>query len=262
MAMAGLSVFRYLRIRSGDWLSTSGSWTGRIAGVRLRTHFKAGAVHVSSLFIASAVALSPVPALAIIRWVNFTVEREGEAAARPHRASQVAVFLASALVPLSLAFGGRDDGGVATMIAVSCGLLLIAISLLDAAVMIVQPGSVILLSLASAAYWGVVEPDQILDGLAGAALGYGLLAGVAWAYRVARGVSGLGAADPTLMAACGLLLGWTLVPLALVAAAGLGLAFVGLRHACGGALQWQDRMPFAPCLAAGTWIVWNLPPFH
>ncbi|KDD57620.1 prepilin peptidase [Bordetella bronchiseptica] len=78
--------------------------------------------------------------------------------------------------------------------------------------------------LANAAGMGLATPAQAI---AGAAAGYALLAGVAWAFRRRTGRDGLGLGDAKLLAALGAWLGWQALP-ALLLAAGLWGVAAGL----------------------------------
>ncbi len=88
--------------------------------------------------------------------------------------------------------------------------------------------------------------------LAGAALGYGALAGIGWAYLRLRGIDGLGLGDAKLLAAGGAWLGWTGLPSALLWAS---LAGVALAVATG-PFAARRAIPFGPGIAAGIWLTW------
>jgi leader peptidase (prepilin peptidase)/N-methyltransferase len=91
---------------------------------------------------------------------------------------------------------------------------------------------------------------------ASAALGFLLLAGVAWGYRRVRGRAGLGLGDAKLLAASGAWLGAAALPTVLLWATGAGLVCVLLAHRRGGTLNGASRLPFGPFLAFGFWLVW------
>ncbi|MBN3268097.1 hypothetical protein CUR95_12640 [Bordetella bronchiseptica] len=103
--------------------------------------------------------------------------------------------------------------------------------------------------LANAAGMGLATPVQAI---AGAAAGYALLAGVAWAFRRRTGRDGLGLGDAKLLAALGAWLGWPALP-ALLLAAGLWGVAAGLLA------RWRRRaalQPLGPGLAFGAaaWV--------
>jgi len=97
--------------------------------------------------------------------------------------------------------------------------------------------------------------DALLDAALGAAVGYGLLAAVAWAYRRVRGREGLGLGDAKLLAVAGAWVGWQGLPLVLLAASLAALAFVAALAMRRGRFDWQAPLPFGPFLAAGLWLV-------
>ena len=95
--------------------------------------------------------------------------------------------------------------------------------------------------------------------LIGAVAGYGVFAGLGWAYRALRGREGLGGGDAKLMAAAGAWLGWAPLPLVVLLGAGLALAaaLVRYRRLTLGAFAGQS-VPFGAPLALAIYIVWLL----
>lgn len=95
-----------------------------------------------------------------------------------------------------------------------------------------------------------------LFALAGALLGYGLIAGLGYVWRQMRGYEGIGLGDAKLLAAGGAWVGVGLLPVILLMASGAGLIgaiFVALRPH-----KDEDRVaiPFGPALALGIWTAW------
>jgi len=99
-----------------------------------------------------------------------------------------------------------------------------------------------------------------LDAVIGAALGFGGLWLLAFAYRRVRGRDGLGDGDPILLAAGGSWVGWIGLPSVLVWASAAGLSYVAARLLLGRRMSGEDRLPFGPCLAIGIWLTWMLGP--
>ena len=99
-----------------------------------------------------------------------------------------------------------------------------------------------------------------LDAVIGAAVGFGGLWLLAFAYRRLRGREGLGDGDPILLAAGGAWVGWIGLPSVLLWASAAGLSFVAARLLVGGKVTGEDRLPFGPCLAVGIWLTWMLGP--
>ena len=100
-------------------------------------------------------------------------------------------------------------------------------------------------------------PDRpVPDHLAGAAVGWGALAGLAWAYRRVRGVDGLGLGDAKLLGAAGAWLGWTPLPSVLIIACLVAFIWVGARTLRGGGAAGHERLAFGAPLSLAVWIVW------
>jgi len=102
------------------------------------------------------------------------------------------------------------------------------------------------------------EPGQALpvsarDAILGAAAGYLSLWLVFHAFRLVTGKEGMGYGDFKLFAAMGAWLGWKMLPLVILLAAGTG-AVLGILMIV---LRGRDRaapMPFGPYLAAAGWL--------
>ena len=105
-----------------------------------------------------------------------------------------------------------------------------------------------------ATWW--LAPEDMLDHALAAALGYLAFRGIAILYRRLRGREGLGQGDAKLMAAAGAWSGLAALPNVLFGAAILGLAFAGLQGLRGHPVSRQMRLPFGPCLAVATWLIW------
>src|SRR5262245_51472876 len=91
---------------------------------------------------------------------------------------------------------------------------------------------------------------------ASALIGFGVLAGVAFAYARLRGRPGLGLGDAKLLAAAGAWLGAQALPSVLLLACGSALLGLLIRGWRTGSLSATSRVPFGPFLAFGIWLVW------
>ena len=94
--------------------------------------------------------------------------------------------------------------------------------------------------------------------LIGAMSGYGVFAGLAWAYRRFRGYEGLGLGDAKLFAAAGAWLGWVALPLVALIASGAGLAAALIYQVGRKKAVRNEAVAFGPFIAAGFWAVWLL----
>lgn len=97
-------------------------------------------------------------------------------------------------------------------------------------------------------------PDRAI----GAAVGWLLLAGLAFAYRRLRGRDGLGLGDAKLLAAGGAWLGWQALPW--VVLVGAGAALVAVLVAARGQVSRHTAIAFGPWLALGIWVMRLLGP--
>lgn len=91
------------------------------------------------------------------------------------------------------------------------------------------------------------------DRAVGAAMGYLLFAGLAFAYRRLRGRDGLGLGDAKLLAAGGAWLGWQALPW--VVLAGAGAALLAVLVSTRGQVARHTAIAFGPWLALGIWLM-------
>jgi len=100
-------------------------------------------------------------------------------------------------------------------------------------------------------------PDPPLwNHLAGAAIGYGVLAAIGWAFWRVRGEEGLGLGDAKLLGAGGAWLGWRALPSVLIIACLLAFALIAIRAAFQGPASVRRRIAFGAPLCAAIWVVW------
>jgi len=96
----------------------------------------------------------------------------------------------------------------------------------------------------------------IADHLAGAAIGYGALAALAWAYEKARGREGVGLGDAKLLGAAGAWLGWRDLPSVVLIACAAAFLWVGVLAIARGRAALRDPLAFGVPLCLAVWIVW------
>lgn len=99
-----------------------------------------------------------------------------------------------------------------------------------------------------------------VDSLIGAIAGFGLLWGIAWAYRAWRKRDGLGGGDPFLFAGAGAWVGWMGLPSVLLWACAVGFSLIAARLIVRRKVRGDDRLPFGSLLVVGIWLVWMYGP--
>ena len=98
--------------------------------------------------------------------------------------------------------------------------------------------------------------SPILDHLAGAAVGWGALAALAWVYRRWRGIDGIGLGDAKLLGAAGAWLGWAALPSVLLASCAAAFLWVAWRIVRRGQPALNERIAFGVPLCLAIWTVW------
>jgi leader peptidase (prepilin peptidase)/N-methyltransferase len=199
---------------------------------------------------ACGAALGPlelVPLLSLL-WLRGRCRHCGVVIAPRHIAIEIA---AGAIGVTALALHS-DGHGIAGAVF---GWMLLALLVLDVEHLWLPDRLTLPLGLAgvAATLW-LGRP--LLHSLAGAAIGWVSLAGIAAAYKAMTGRSGMGGGDPKLFAAIGAWLGWLALPVVLVLAAVLGLALAGYDRLSGRAVTRYSRVPLGAMLAAAAWPVW------
>lgn len=94
------------------------------------------------------------------------------------------------------------------------------------------------------------------NALAGAVIGYLLIAGLAALWRRLRGYEGIGLGDAKLLAAGGAWVGANQLPLVLMSASTLGLVAVLIVSKKQLSEESRAAIPFGPALGFGVWICW------
>jgi leader peptidase (prepilin peptidase) / N-methyltransferase len=136
------------------------------------------------------------------------------------------------------------------------GWALLALSWIDWRHMILPDALTLPLLLAGLGAAQLLDPGNIFDYAIGAALGFLLFRAVAWAYRAARGRDGLGEGDAKLLAAAGAWVTWLGLAQVMLIAALTGIVVAVAGRLAGKKVEAQTAIPFGPCLAFGTWLVW------
>ena len=113
-------------------------------------------------------------------------------------------------------------------------------------------------AIAAGLAWAALFTGVWVQALAGAALGYGLIAGLAAYWRKTRGYEGIGLGDAKLLAGGGAWVGVLGLPVILLIASILGLLAGVIVSSAPQSRQARLALPFGPCLGIGIWIVWCL----
>lgn len=112
-----------------------------------------------------------------------------------------------------------------------------------------------LVPLGLAAAWLGLGPP-LLDRLAGAVLGWMVLALIALLYRRLRGREGMGGGDPKLLAGIGAWVGALQLPFILLGAGLLGLAAIALMRLRREPVTRTTRLPLGALMVLAAWPVW------
>jgi len=165
------------------------------------------------------------------------------------------------LVPLGLAATlcsvisyALPGGGLDGMTLLITALLLLIASWIDLAVLRLPNLLVIALLLLGIGRSALgVGPDMI-NALAGAAIGLGLMGLTGAIYKLVRRQSGLGMGDIKIAAALGLLVGAQGILLVLLVASVLQ-ALIGVATLAFGSGRIRQEQPFGPALALASWLL-------
>jgi leader peptidase (prepilin peptidase)/N-methyltransferase len=144
------------------------------------------------------------------------------------------------------------------VLVASCGLAwaLFTLAVIDVRIMRLPDALTLPLVVAGLAASALLPGRPILDHLAGAALGYGGLAALAWAFQRVRGREGVGLGDAKLLAAAGAWLGWAALPSALLIACLAAFAWIAARRLVDRRHAVGAPVAFGAPLALGFWVVW------
>lgn len=117
----------------------------------------------------------------------------------------------------------------------------------------ILPNSITLPGIVIGLLFSLIAPPGWKDALIGAALGAGLLYGIAWAYYLWRREEGMGMGDVKMLAMIGAFLGWKAVIVTLVLSSFSG-AIIGVSMMAVQKGDMKYALPFGTFLAIGTVI--------
>ncbi|PVM82276.1 prepilin peptidase [Caulobacter endophyticus] len=108
----------------------------------------------------------------------------------------------------------------------------------------------------------LVLREPVWTPVLGAAVGFGSLWLLAFAYKRLRGREGLGGGDPRLLGAIGAWTGWSALPSVVVWAGLAGISVALAQLVLRRRVTMDQRLPFGVFLAIGAWLTWLLGPLH
>lgn len=168
--------------------------------------------------------------------------------------------LAAVVGVMVLAFGWAAARGPPDwpllVVSLCLGGVLVSLAAIDLAVFRLPDGFTLPLLAGGLAVAALLPDKPIAGHLAGAAVGWGGLAMLAWVWRRWRGVDGIGLGDAKLLGAAGAWLGWSALPSVLLIACGAAFVWVGARAVRGGAAAARERIAFGAPLCLAIWTVW------
>jgi leader peptidase (prepilin peptidase)/N-methyltransferase len=107
----------------------------------------------------------------------------------------------------------------------------------------------------------MLASERLTASVLGAVVGYLSFRAIALTYRVSRGREGLGGGDAKLLSAAGAWVGWAALPDVVLLAAVFGLGLVVTMKISGRFIDKVAIIPFGPCLALASWMVYLYGPF-
>ncbi|MGI8841970.1 MAG: prepilin peptidase [Caulobacteraceae bacterium] len=164
-------------------------------------------------------------------------------------------IMAGGLAVFAWAWAATPPGS-ALALSLGLGWLLLILAVVDARIFRLPDRLTLPLLAAGLAATFALPNAPIVDHLAGAVLGYAVLAAIGWIFWRLRGEEALGLGDAKLLAAGGAWLGWRPLPSVLILACLLALAWVAVRAAGRGRATLRAHTAFGPPLCLAIWIVW------
>jgi leader peptidase (prepilin peptidase)/N-methyltransferase len=165
-------------------------------------------------------------------------------------ARPIVIELAAALIGAVSLLLLPPDQAVAAAIF---GWLLLPLVILDFDHLWLPDRLVLVLAAAGLAVGSHLTPDlAMFHRVIGAVAGFASLELIRRSYKLYRKQDGMGAGDPKLFGALGIWLGWQALPLLLLAASVIGIAFAAW-HAVRG--HEQKAFPFGSYLGVAAWLI-------
>ena len=108
----------------------------------------------------------------------------------------------------------------------------------------------------------LIDPNSILDHVAGAGVAVLAFAAIGWLYRRVRRREGLGEGDSWLLGAIGAWVSWQGLSSVVLYACISGLLWTAAQASVGRPVGLRSRLPFGPHLCLAAWLVWLYGPLQ
>jgi len=141
-------------------------------------------------------------------------------------------------------------------VTLGLGFALLTLAAIDVTVLRLPDALTLPTAGAGLAVSAILPGAPVLDHLLGAAVGYGVLAGLAFVYRRVRRREGIGLGDAKLLAAAGAWLGWAALPSVLLIGCLIAFAWIATARLLRRPPGLTSPLAFGAPLALATWIVW------
>ena len=178
------------------------------------------------------------------------------------RCSQCAAPIAHDHLAIELAAG--LIGGLALFVAPNAeglagavfGWLLLTLGALDVKHHWLPDRLTLILAISGLLACFFLSPTMLLDRIVGGLTGFGALALVGIVYKLARGRDGIGGGDPKMLGGIGCWMGWTALPMVIVAASLAGLLIVSLSWLRGKSVTGDTILPLGSLMALAGFPLW------
>lgn len=186
--------------------------------------------------------------LPILSWALPGTCPAGHSASKGERGQRAALELLAVLITLGLLL--TQGASWATAAVIGASLVLLTLTAIDLRAYLLPDVLTLPLLWAGLLYHLVFRPESLPDAVIGAAMGYLMLWGIYWIFRLVTGKHAMGHGDFKLLAALGAWTGWQTLPAILFAGALLGILIQLLVPTLR-----KRPIPFGPFLAVGGWVV-------
>ncbi|ALM54654.1 methyltransferase [Halomonas huangheensis] len=160
------------------------------------------------------------------------------------------IELSAAVLTVAIIYTQGLSGS--SIMLVGAALTLLALAAIDLRTQLLPDILTLPLLWAGLIYQLLIAPDMLESAVIGAIVGYGAMWCISMLYLLVTRHEGMGHGDFKLTAALGAWLGWEMLPLVMLIAAGTGAVCGLLSHALSPDLRGKP-LPFGPWLALAGW---------